>query len=83
MLHQALGGDSDALQELEAYLQTMGLFEACYEPLAANSLTIDVMRAILAANGREMPPFVEALKLVGISAGHSMVIFANLNKLPT
>lgn len=66
-------------QELADFLRDKGLYDACYTRLLREGLTLDVMKAIIAAN-RELQNFVESLKFAGLSAGHAMVIFAHLSK---
>uniref|UniRef100_A0A061S1Y1 Uncharacterized protein n=1 Tax=Tetraselmis sp. GSL018 TaxID=582737 RepID=A0A061S1Y1_9CHLO len=72
----------EMLHELEAFLRSIGQHEACFHTLARNGLSVGVMRAIIQANKGELPGFVEALKHAGLSAGHAMVLFAHLNKMP-
>ena len=69
------------LEELSAFLKDIQQYDGCYGPLSQNGLTLKIMRAIVTANKGEMPPFVEALKVVGVSAGQAMVLYAHINKL--
>jgi hypothetical protein len=61
-------------------LKNIGLFDVCYQPLIANGLTVQMMKALIGANTNSMSVFVEALSLAGLSPAHGMVIYAHLNK---
>jgi len=69
------------LEDLEAFLKAIGQHDGCFEPLSKNGLTLEIMKAIVTANKGEMPPFVDALKVVGLTAGQAMVLFAHIKKL--